>query len=1133
MRRFLLVSLLLLALVAVLGAGIGWYLLHDEDFLKARLRSFVLEETGRELSIEGPLRVALGRQSTVEVRGIRYPDAAWAEPGDMVSLGHLRVTVDLPSLFGGIPVIRSLLLEDCDILLRKNESGEANWDVLPESEEAPDEAPAPSTGLPVLLLDTQIRRCSLRLNTPKRSRPLTIEADGLELRLVDEIRWRGSGSGRVNDETFRFSGGMDPAGALLHSEPVRWDVDLALGSITLGSSGSVQDPRTGRGADLDFHFTGPEMATLLEHFGLPLLSEGAFDFRLALASEDQATDVQVDGDLGSLTANASGTVDRLVWPQSGALRMTASGPDLRALGEALQVEGLVPGPYDVAADLSFDNGVTRAKNLVVQTPHDRVELTGVLGRVPEFAESDLTIAATTSDIGRWRPRIGLPQATVGPAALAGALRSDAHGQISVRAKLDYASSVLGIEGMLGTLRETLDPELDFSFESPDAGALAARFGVDRAPAVPATARGRVSYAASMVRLDGVKAALGQHRAEVDGVINPASPFVGTDVNFSLDSPDAAALGRLFGKEGFPPAPLAAQGRVSRPDQRLRFDGLKLDLGPHEALIEGRLNPTSGFAGSDLEVEVDSPDVAALASLFGVAGLPGEAMKLSVFLVQEGKGLRFRTSDGSVGEIALNVDGRIADLDEPLGIDANFDIRLPSLTLLGFLAPDAELPDLPLSARGQLRNQQDRTGLEDVRLTLGTLAAEVSGDLFPDRRFALSVDVQEPDLSNLEPWIGRPLPPQAFSLRAGLEGDPAAFAANGIEARLGSSDVRGDLRFSLGERKAINGRLDSDYLDLGAFGQDEADETPPGREPPPRYLFDETPMVAVTDPGIDLDLDVRIAELAVGNGGGEDIDLGIRLAGRRLEVNPLAMRGQAGGTIAGSLVLDGSGDATELWANLAAQQLRLGLAAAEDQAIETFPTTDIDVRLEGRGATHRQMAGSLNGAIRFYGGKGQIASSGMELILGDFLTELFATLNPFAEKSEYTRVDCTVAAATIVDGKVQVYPVVFQTEQLTVLSQGVIDLHTEKLDLSFNTRPRQGIGLSAGILINPLIKVGGRLAAPAIQLDPAGAAVSGGLAVATAGLSLLAKSTYDRFLTSKDPCGDARKEIDKIDGGEKP
>jgi hypothetical protein len=107
-------------------------------------------------------------------------------------------------------------------------------------------------------------------------------------------------------------------------------------------------------------------------------------------------------------------------------------------------------------------------------------------------------------------------------------------------------------------------------------------------------------------------------------------------------------------------------------------------------------------------------------------------------------------------------------------------------------------------------------------------------------------------------------------------------------------------------------------------------------------------------------------------------------------------------------------------------------------------------------------------------------------------------------------------------------VIYHTKQLTILSQGVIDLNTEKIDLSFNTKMRTGIGISAGMLINPFIKVGGRLTSPAIEMDPAGTIIGGGLAVATLGISMLAKSMTDRFLSSKDPCGDARKELAKRD-----
>lgn len=1133
MRRFLLVSLILLVLVVVTGAAVGWYLLHDEDFLKARLGAYVTKHTGRDLNVEGPLTVTLGRRTRVDAHDISFRNAAWAAPADMLSLGRLSITVDVLSLFGDTPVIHSLALEDCDLRLQENEAGQANWDVLPESGEPSAEVAEPHAALPVLLMDTQIRQCQVSHDSPQRDRPLVIAVDDLSLQLLDGIRWSGRGSGRLDDESFSLSGNMEPAGAFLAAKPLSYEVDLAVGRVALRSSGSIEDPQTGRGANLDFRFSGPEMSEVLEHFNLPILSAGAFDFRLHLDSEDRLTRLEVDGDLGSLMLEASGQFDRLLWPQSGALQTTLSGPDLRALGETLGLNDLVPEAYTAQADLSFDSGATRADILVVETRHDRLELSGVLGRAPQFANSDLTVRLTSGDISRWGARTALPVTVDGPASLHGSIRSDANGHHTIQADLEYAAGSARVAGDLGTWPGKIEPDFEFVVESPDIAALLARFGVDGAPAKPALAKGRARITPSSVELSGAEISLGAHRAAVDGVFNPNKPYSGTAITLSLESPDLADLGGVFGRDNLPAAPLSARGRVSVPDHRLRFEDLSLDLAGHRTRVNGYLNPERGFADSNLQVDLDSPDIGALAALFGAEGIPREAMKLGLSLAQEGRGLRFQTRDGSVGEVKLQIDGRIADLDQPLGLDANFDIRLPTLTFLGFLAPEQRLPDLPLTARGRLNNEQDHTRLQDLELTLGSAVASVAGNLFPDRRFALSLDVHGPDASLLDPWVGQALQPQPFSLRAGLEGDPTEFAVSDLDARLGRSDARGALHVTLAERKTITGRLESDYLDLGQFRGEEEDEKEVDEGPQPRYVFKETPIVSAEDPGVDLDLDLAIAVVDLGNTDFQDLELRIGLKDRQLDVSPFSVSGSGGGTLSGRAALDARGAAAGLRVEFTAQRLRLGLAAAEDQPIETFPTTDLDVLLSGEGATWRELASSLDGKIRVFSGEGKIAASGVQLLMGDFLTELFTTLNPFATERKYTTLECSVMAATILDGKVSVYPVVYQTKELTILSKGAVDLHTEDIDLSFNTKPRQGIGLSAGVLINPLIKVGGRLVEPAIELDPKGAAVSGGLAVATAGISLLAKSAYDRFLSSKDPCGDARAEIEKFDRGETP
>jgi uncharacterized protein involved in outer membrane biogenesis len=197
MRRILLVSLLfLIVLGAALFATAG-YLLHDEQFLKARLHALVLNATGRELAIDGPLRLELGAESTIEAQGIRLQNAAWAGRDDMLELGHLRVTLDLRSLFTGTPVIPSLLLEDCSLLFARREDGSGNWQPRPAPTAADRPAGETDGGPAVLLREVSVHNCRLDFEGPQRAQPLAVSVAEIELALQEGDRWQASGNGRV------------------------------------------------------------------------------------------------------------------------------------------------------------------------------------------------------------------------------------------------------------------------------------------------------------------------------------------------------------------------------------------------------------------------------------------------------------------------------------------------------------------------------------------------------------------------------------------------------------------------------------------------------------------------------------------------------------------------------------------------------------------------------------------------------------------------------------------------------------------------------------------------------------------------------------------------------------------------
>jgi hypothetical protein len=112
----------------------------------------------------------------------------------------------------------------------------------------------------------------------------------------------------------------------------------------------------------------------------------------------------------------------------------------------------------------------------------------------------------------------------------------------------------------------------------------------------------------------------------------------------------------------------------------------------------------------------------------------------------------------------------------------------------------------------------------------------------------------------------------------------------------------------------------------------------------------------------------------------------------------------------------------------------------------------------------------------------------------------------------------VARVDIVNGKLTVNPVLVQSDKVTIVAGGKIDLGTEVLDFQFNTRPRTGVGVSAGMFTNPFIEAGGTLASPRVGVGTK-AAMSSVAAVATGGLSLLGQGLLDRVQGSQDLCGE--------------
>jgi len=105
-----------------------------------------------------------------------------------------------------------------------------------------------------------------------------------------------------------------------------------------------------------------------------------------------------------------------------------------------------------------------------------------------------------------------------------------------------------------------------------------------------------------------------------------------------------------------------------------------------------------------------------------------------------------------------------------------------------------------------------------------------------------------------------------------------------------------------------------------------------------------------------------------------------------------------------------------------------------------------------------------------------------------------------------------------DGLLTSAPNIFaSTNKIRIAASPTVNFKTEDLRVVVRTTPRRALSISAGELVNPYVQIVGTLAEPRLAVDETGVLISGGAAIATGGLTLLARGLWDRMKGAGDPC----------------
>ncbi len=479
-----------------------------------------------------------------------------------------------------------------------------------------------------------------------------------------------------------------------------------------------------------------------------------------------------------------------------------------------------------------------------------------------------------------------------------------------------------------------------------------------------------------------------------------------------------------------------------------------------------------------------------------ASLPGLAVN-EVHI----KNANISYKDGKTGETTeLHIDEVTVNSEsfsDPMSLFVKADINGSPLKLNGSLGSINNLldnKDYPINIKG------DIAGAEiTIEGKLGQPMDAKGIDLLA------SLNIKE--LSSLNKLAGSELPevgPIVFSGK--LSDTKSGYSVKSMAAQVMEYKVNGDVEIGLGgARPKLIANLTTDSLDVSPF------QGAPEEAVKKEKLFSSDPLPLSGLKSADVDLKFKAKKLITKDLTIDDVNLNLILNNGKLQITQNAKA--VGGTISVDINLDGSnGKSATLSNNIELKQIELGqVPAIKEKEILTGGKTDITIKASGSGASVSAIMAGLNGKLLVTIGSGKISSKAMELASADALMDTLSMLNPMAEGSDGSLLECAVVNFDIKDGIATAdNGIAMATNQMNILGGGSINLKTETLDIGIAPKAKEGVGLNVAQLA-ALVRLGGSLANPTPKADTGAALKKGlaaGAAVATGGLSLLAGELLD-------------------------
>ncbi len=569
--------------------------------------------------------------------------------------------------------------------------------------------------------------------------------------------------------------------------------------------------------------------------------------------------------------------------------------------------------------------------------------------------------------------------------------------------------------------------------------------------------------------------------------------------------------------------LGAPSAATDPEKDWNFDLTVSALGV-ESAIKGKVKDLMTPSGIEVALSANIESFAELnpfvRPLLKMDLPPVAPVRFSANVADTGK-MAFAVSDLSLKfgreDIQGQIEGKIGDVLKQQGIDLDVSLKVADLKPLEpYLKPFLEAgppPIAPVSFAASVKGDLNTAiAVDNLDLSLGQdgVKARVTGsvkDAMAQKGIDLEVVADISDFEKLSAYLGRELPPLApVSLKTGVEdAGKMAFRLKDLELTFAGNDVSGDATADLSETTpSIKANLASRRMDVNSIlkgMEKKSTETAKPSKPEKDVAVDgakakKTGKVFPDEP-LPLDLlktvnadigykaqDLYLPKLAMHN-----VTVGVRLQNGNLAVSPLKAN-LGGGSLDGSVSLNPRpNNAADAKIKIATTSFDVGAMLKELQITDLMSgRVNVDLDVSTAGGSVAALMGGLGGYSKIVMENGAIHNKYVGLIGANLDKAVAQILMPGHDKKDFTAINCFVNRFDFTNGVADTTVLFMDSEYMSVVGEGKIDLGKETLDMAVLPKPKDKVaevGTSIGQLASNF-RIGGTLEKPKVKMDAAGA-----------------------------------------------